>query len=57
MSDPPPHLEVRLCDLPGRSELGLVVANPFGNLEAISIDYHCQSRPEANGYEGSADYA
>jgi hypothetical protein len=57
MSDPPPHLEVQLCDLPGRSELGLVVANPFGNLEAVSIDYHCQSRLEADGYEGSADYA
>jgi hypothetical protein len=26
-----------LCDLPGRSELGLVVANPFGNLETMSI--------------------
>ena len=57
MLDPLVRLVVCLCALPGRNELGLVVANPFGNLEVISIDYHCQSRLEANGYEGSADYA
>lgn len=38
-SDSPVHTVFPLCDLPGRSELGLVVANPFGNLEAISIEY------------------
>jgi hypothetical protein len=37
MLDPSAPLVVRLCDLPGRSELGLVVANPFGNLETMSI--------------------
>lgn len=39
MLDPPGLLGLRLCELPGRSELGLVVANPFGNLDTMSIDY------------------
>jgi hypothetical protein len=39
MLDPPTLVIVRVCDLPGRSELGLVVANPFGNLNTMSIDY------------------
>jgi len=44
MSDPPTLIIVRLCDLPGRSELGLVVANPFGNLNNMSIDHTVPER-------------
>jgi len=36
MLDPPARAVNLLCDLPGRSELGLVVANPFGNLDTVS---------------------
>ena len=44
MLDPPTLVIVHLCDLPGRSELELVVANPFGNLNTMSIDYTAPER-------------
>ena len=57
MLDPLVRLVVCLCALPGRNELGLVVANPFGNLGIISISLHRRRLNETDGCEGSAGYA
>jgi hypothetical protein len=57
MLGPAVSLVLLLCNLPGRSELELVVANPFGNLMTISIDLHSRREKETDGYGGSAGYA
>jgi hypothetical protein len=40
MLDSPLHLSIPLCKLPGRNELGLVAANPSGNLPTISTSVY-----------------
>jgi hypothetical protein len=57
MLGPAVPIVLLLCNLPGRSELGLVVANPFGNLMTISIDLQRRREKKTDGYGGSAGYA